>query len=885
MSQASIHDGSCGTQAHPFAMKRLFRHGAVTVAALFLFGARAAAQITFFPGPQADLPQAPQFVATADFNRDGIADAAVTDPTSRLVTVLLGAPDGAFRSPRTFSVGHELRGIAAGDLNCDGNADIAVVDSSDDHLFVATGNGDGTFGQPAAYLTGKGPVDVVIGNFDGQSCADVAVLNQADGTVSIFRNLGRDRGFEVHDFAVGDLPLRLKATDLDGNGVDDLVTIVQGAAGPDAVAVLINAGDGSFSGPRTFAVNPGSIDLTVADFNDDGAPDIAVLNADPSGATPHSVALLPQQVDASTGEPIGTGAFPAMQGSIQLPCPANLNLVPIVCTPTSIAAGDYDGDGFVDLVVSSSTRPVDATAADTPGFISGFGGQGDGTLDFSTQTLIGVDPAAIGSADLTGDGLLDIVVTERTSRAVLIARMLTPIYVPSHGCRLNDQCGSGCCVGGLCKPSTVCEPGASITLSVPTGGPGDRLTFDVTLQTRGSAIAGTQNDISFDSGTPIAAAPNGRPDCTANPAINKLATNFAFRPGGCTPGRDCTAIRVLVLSTDNVDPIDDGALLYTCAVRVGDATPPGSYALAVSGEIASDPNGNQVPFSGIDGAVVVNVAGGTPFPTWTVSPTPSPKPPRPTYTPFPTMTQIPTRGPTDTPRPSVAVSAGSATAGPGDTVDVTVTLASGPYGVAGIQANLAGTAGLTIAAQPNGDPDCRVNPDIDKSGTSFLFLPFHCQAATNCTAVRALVLAFDNVEPIPDGAVLFTCRIHVAATPPGHYGLFLSDVVASDPNGAAWNVLVHEGEIVIITPPGTTPVPTWTAGSVDVNVPPASAPTPTSTARAPGDRGTVSGVSGQTSGSGGCTADPERRDPLTVPLLVLPAVVFLLRKRYGRALS
>jgi hypothetical protein len=364
-------------------------------------------------------------------------------------------------------------------------------------------------------------------------------------------------------------------------------------------------------------------------------------------------------------------------------------------------------------------------------------------------------------------------------------------------------------------------PEASIVLGDVTGPPGDRVTVTATLHTA-VAIAGTQNDIGFFVGAVIAAGPNGRPDCAANPAINKPATSFAFRPNGCTPGRDCTSIRALVLSTDNVDPIEDAAVLYSCTVSIGDATPPGSYPLALSGAIASDPNGSQVPFSSADGAVIViTPAGTTPLPTWTVSPTPSPQPPTATRTPFPTFTPVPTRGPTYTPRPSVEIDVGSATVAPDGMVAVAVTLASGVYPVAGVQADIAVDRGLSVAALPDGKPDCQVNPDINKPASAFSFEPFGCQPGVNCRGVRALVLAVDNVDPIADGAVLFTCGVRVAVdTPPGTYSILLSGVVAGDPNGETWGTIVHSGEINVVTPPGATPIPTWTPGPVDVSAPP-----------------------------------------------------------------
>ena len=55
-----------------------------------------------------------------------------------------------------------------------------------------------------------------------------------------------------------------------------------------------------------------------------------------------------------------------------------------------------------------------------------------------------------------------------------------------------------------------------------------------------------------------------------------------------------------------------------------------------------------------------------------------------------------------------------------------------------------------------------MNPDINKGGTSFAFQPSGCTAALPARASAALVLALDNVVPIPDGSVLYTCQVAIA---------------------------------------------------------------------------------------------------------------------------
>jgi hypothetical protein len=111
-------------------------------------------------------------------------------------------------------------------------------------------------------------------------------------------------------------------------------------------------------------------------------------------------------------------------------------------------------------------------------------------------------------------------------------------------------------------------------------------------------IAGTQNDLRFeDPSAAVLRLPNGRPDCTVNPAIDKDGTSFAFRPPGCAPDT-CSGIRALVLATDNTDALPDMATLYTCRI-----TAVGTTLMLVDRVIVSSPDGQRVPAVGVAGQV------------------------------------------------------------------------------------------------------------------------------------------------------------------------------------------------------------------------------------------------------------------------------------------
>jgi hypothetical protein len=173
-------------------------------------------------------------------------------------------------------------------------------------------------------------------------------------------------------------------------------------------------------------------------------------------------------------------------------------------------------------------------------------------------------------------------------------------------------------------------------------------------------------------------------------------------------------------------------------------------------------------------------------------------------------------------------------------------------------------AAVSIAAKANGKPDCIVNPDINKGGTSFAFQPPGC-SGEQCTAVKALVLALDNVCPICGTSTtdcpglpacqvtMYTCNVTINFTATGmDYPLICSDAGASDPSGGSLTTTCTDGNITVCgceEPPTPTPSPTRGDGGT---------PTPTPT----GEHGTATPT-----GAGGT---PTRSTPHASPTLRLP---------------
>lgn len=211
----------------------------------------------------------------------------------------------------------------------------------------------------------------------------------------------------------------------------------------------------------------------------------------------------------------------------------------------------------------------------------------------------------------------------------------------------------------------------------------------------------------------------------------------------------------------------------------------------------------------------------TPTTTTTAPTTPG------TETVTPTVSVTPTWTPPADPHGVLRI--GRVSGEPGTIVSIDVTLSEVDQGVdiAGTQNDLSfDPAAIAVVENTDGDPDCAVNPAIDKGGTAFAFQPPDCGASGSCRGMRAIVVSFTNSDPIASGSRLYTCNVAIsAAAPPGAvYALPCSSALAGSPDGRSIDLACEDGEIEI---EGGPPVPTPTPDSSFV---PTLTPTPARTA-------------------------------------------------------
>jgi hypothetical protein len=198
-----------------------------------------------------------------------------------------------------------------------------------------------------------------------------------------------------------------------------------------------------------------------------------------------------------------------------------------------------------------------------------------------------------------------------------------------------------------------------------------------------------------------------------------------------------------------------------------------------------------------------------------------------------TATLLPTF--TSTAAQAQTLAVGNASGAAGQQVTVSVTLTSGGASVQGTQNDIAFAVPLAVVAKTNGKPDCTVNADINKGATLFAFRPNGC-TGTACTSFRALVLATDNVDQIPSGSVLYTCKVNIdTGAANGDYPLAITGVILSDPNGNYIPGATGNSGTITVTTPTRTLTPTIT-----------KTPTPTATRTATPCVGTCHGGSAVT---------------------------------------
>ncbi|MEW6302149.1 MAG: choice-of-anchor D domain-containing protein [Verrucomicrobiota bacterium] len=296
--------------------------------------------------------------------------------------------------------------------------------SPTEFLPTFSGSGSPTFGSRVNFDTPGGPNGsinplpddpraVAIGDLDGDGKPEVVLCNGAITNVSVYLNAVVTPGDAITtssfstrvDVPTGDFPRSVTLADIDKDGKLDLI-VANGGTFSSNISVIKNT---STVGNLSFAAK---VDLngvqpnwvSVVDVDRDGRPDILAANVGSFS------------VYRNIGVPgvIDTGTFYF----------SRLDLALQGGTATVVTAGDFDGDGWHDLVAldySKNQVSVFRNLLSSAGTLSNLGAFNADCFDTRQDFAVGVTvvsppppsdvPQGMVVADFNVDGKLDVAVT------------------------------------------------------------------------------------------------------------------------------------------------------------------------------------------------------------------------------------------------------------------------------------------------------------------------------------------------------------------------------------------------------------------------------------------------------------------------------------------
>ena len=227
-------------------------------------------------------------IATGDFNNDGWLDLATDSWGNDQVEVLFGDSLDLFKKQgEFFKVGKRpYQRLRAADLNSDGIDDIVTTNTESNNATILLSNGRG-FNEPAGspVACGDAPFGIAIGDINADGSPDLAIINSpasmAEGkgknglTVLMGDGKGQFTTMKGSPFPAGKIPNRIAIGDVNGDGVNDIVTSDNDS---DKIYLFLLNKNETFLSSSAISVANHPKGVAIADLNGDGKCEIVVCN-------------------------------------------------------------------------------------------------------------------------------------------------------------------------------------------------------------------------------------------------------------------------------------------------------------------------------------------------------------------------------------------------------------------------------------------------------------------------------------------------------------------------------------------------------------------------------------------------------------------------------
>lgn len=338
-------------------------------------------------------------------------------PSMTVTKAELTAVDLPLNNNTFILINTRIYGMLAADLSRDGKPDLVVTDNGFTSALsntlsivrntTSSAGGTITFAAPNNYTIAgyNGLSTPAIADFDGDGYPDIAAAailfipassTQLQSDLHVYRNTGdgNTNAFPISGpFTMSLGTNKVDAADIDGDGKPDVVGINFSS---HSVSVLLNtsSGVGNISFGTETAINLGTSQIfgRLADIDGDGKPDIISSNGASSGIQILRNTSSTGSVSFAPSVTVATGSF-----------------------PEGIEIGDIDGDGRLDIVVAHS-------GSNTLKVFHNASSSGSISFDQTVDLAMGNNQQSVALGDLNGDGLLDLAIGMSTTNVTSVVK-------------------------------------------------------------------------------------------------------------------------------------------------------------------------------------------------------------------------------------------------------------------------------------------------------------------------------------------------------------------------------------------------------------------------------------------------------------------------------